>query len=834
MWAGASPETFLQDVRYGFRMLLKSPAFSVIAILTLALGIGANTAIFSVINGVLLNPLSFPNASRIVVMFQYKQNFPKGSISYPNFLDWQSGNRSFESMAAYRWTSGDITGVAEPESVHAQSISASFFPILGVSPILGRNFSLDEDRRGANPTVMISEGLWKRKFGSDPQIIGKRVIVSGIGRTILGVVPSSFHLILGNFRTAEIYVPIGEETEEAFFRRDSFWGLNALALLKRGVTLEQAQDDMKRVNVGLAAAYPDINSEIKANIVPLKEQIVGDMRPVLLVLLGAVAFVLLIACVNVANLLLARSSARQREFAIRVALGAGQVRLVRQLLTESIILALAGGAMGLIFAKWGTVAALAAVPRSLPRAEEIGLDPRVLLFTLVVSVFAGLMFGLIPALRIATANIGSTLKENGRALAGTRSGTQTLFVVGEMAMALVLLVGAGLMIRTLVRLWHVDPGFEAHGVLNFGVTPPPMLANKSADNIRAAYREIHSTIASVPGVEHASFNWGANPMEGDDEVSFWPEGPQARPQHQNELPSSLEYIVEPDYLKTMRIPLVRGRFLGEEDDERSTPVAAVDTSFAQKYFPGQDPIGKHVNVFDYDARINQKRWYQVLVIGLVGHVNQWGLSNDGSHSLHAEMYFPFSQVTSFNFRRIAGGAAVYVRFHDGINPEAFFQTVRKKLLATNHEIIAAGNESEEDIVARSIATERFSMMLLATFAGLALLLASVGIYGVLSYLVGQRTQEIGVRMALGAKRQDVLRLVLSDGFRMTLIGTGLGIVGALSLTHLMSKMLFGVKPTDLPTFAGVTILLCAIALLACYVPARRAMKVDPIVALRYE
>jgi len=834
MWSGASLEALLQDVRYGLRMLAKSPGFALVAVLTLAIGIGANTAIFSVINGVLLNALTFRDADHIVVMFQEKQHFPKGSISYPNFLDWQAGNRSFEAMAAYRWASGDITAVAEPESVRGQHVSASFFPLLGVTPILGRNFSADEDRRGADPTVMISEGLWKRKFGSDPYIISKRIIISGEGRTIIGVVPGSFKLLLGNFHTADIYVPLAGEKEEAFFRRDSFWGMNALARLKPGVSVDQARADMQRVNRGLAAAYPDINADIKANIVPLKEEIVGDMRPVLIVLLGAVAFVLLIACVNVANLLLARSSVRQREFAVRVALGAGQVRIIRQVLTESILLALAGGTLGLILAKWGTVAALAAVPRSVPRAEEIGLDTRVLLFTFGLSVLAGIAFGLIPALRVSKANLRSTLKESGRALAGSGSGVQSAFVVGEMAMALVLLSGAGLMIRSLVRLWHVDPGFEPHNVVRFGVTPPPSLASKSADEIRAAYRELHSAITSVPGVEHMSFNWGANPMQGDDEVSFWPQGPQPRPARQSDLPFSLEYVVEADYLQTMHIPLLRGRFLGDQDDERSNPVVVIDSSFAEKYFPGQDPVGKHVNIFDYDVRIKERTWQQVEVIGVVGHVSQFGLSADGAHSLHAQMYFPFAQVANLQFNQLAGGAAVYVRFHDGLNPEAFFQTLRRKLLTVNHDIVTANNESEEEVVARSIARERFSMVLLAAFAGLALMLASVGIYGVLSYIVGQRTQEIGVRMALGAQHLDVLRSVLGDGARLALLGAGIGVVAALGLTRVMTKMLFGIKPTDPFTFAAVALLLCCVALVACYVPARRATKVDPMVALRYE
>ena len=832
-------ETILQDIRYGFRMLRKSPGFTAVAIVTLALGIGANTAIFSVVNGVLLNPLPFPNPNRIVSMFQDKPNFPKGSISYPNFLDWQRDNRSFELMAAYRWADGSITGAGEPEDAKAQRISATFFPILGVNPILGRNFSADEDRRGANPTVLISEGFWKRKFASDPNIIGKRLIVAGVGRTIIGVIPSSFHLNVQNFRTADVYEPIGEETEPAFFKRDSFWGMDAIGLVKPGVTLEQAREDMKRVNTGLAAAYPDINANIKSNVITLNDEIVGDIRPVLWVLLGAVGFVLLIACGNVANLLLARSQARQREFSIRVALGAGGSRITRQLLTESLVLALIGGAVGLLVAKWGTTAALAVVPKgsfnpTIPRAETIGLDLRVLLFTLGVCIMTGIVFGLVPALRTSRARIGETLKDTGRTISGHRSRTQAAFVISEMAMALVLLVGAGLMLRTLMQLWRLDPGFDPHNVLRFDIVPPPSLQNQPPDAIRAAIRGIDASIHGVPGVEAASLNWGATAMQGDDEVGFVAEG-QRQPERQADLPLALSYIVEPEYLRTMRIPLLRGRFLTNQDNEHSARVALIDASFAQQYFRGQDPIGKHVRVLDFDNDPTQRTWIQLTVIGVVGHVSQFGLFADPTQSLHAQLYQAAMQrATDPLMKDFAQGAGVFVRFRSSATPNAFFETIRKKLIADNGEMIVAGNESEEEVVARSIASQRFSLVLLGVFAGLALLLASVGIYGVLSYLVGQRTQEIGVRMALGAQGHDVLRMVLSDGARMTAVGATLGLIAALGLTRLMAGMLFGVKPTDPITFMAVALLLCGIALFACYVPARRAARVDPMVALRYE
>jgi len=817
-------------------MLLRRRQFDAdldVVVLTLALGIGANTAIFSVVNGVLLSPLPFPKAKRIVSMFQDKPNFPRGSISYPNFLDWQRDNRTFESMAAYRWADGNLRGVGEPEDVKAQRVSATFLPILGVRPILGRNFSADEDRRGANPTVMISEGLWKRKFGSDPRVIGKRLIVAGMGRTVVGVVPSSFRLNIQNFRSADVYEPIGEEADAKFHQRDSFWGMDAIGLLKPGVTLEQAREDIKRVNASLADAYPDINANIKANIITLKDEMVGDIRPALLVLFGAVGFVLLIACVNVANLLLARSTSRQREFAVRVALGAGQVRVVRQLLTESVMLGVIGGALSLLLAQWGTAAAIAAVPSTVPRAEAILLDVRVLLFTLGVSLIAGVVFGLVPALKTSHTKIGATLKDTGRAISGYRSRTQAAFVVCEMAMALVLLVGAGLMIRTMAHLWRADPGFDPHNVLGFGITPPPSLADHSPDAIRAAYRQIHSIIRSMPGVEGVSLNWGAHPMEGDDEVNFWPEG-QEQPTRQADLAYSLEYVVEPDYLQTMRIPLLRGRFFTEGDNERSARVAVIDNRFAGKYFAGQDPIGKHIHVFDYDSDASRRTWVYLTVVGIVGHVNQFGLADDASHPLQAQLYRPFMQAPDLLTKDVAHGVGVYARFRSSLSPEAFFQTIRKKLLATNGEMIVSGNESEEEVVARSISSHRFATVLLGVFAALALLLAGVGIYGVLSYLVGQRTQEIGVRMALGAERLDVLRMVLADGARWTLVGVLIGAAAALGLTRMMSNMLFGVKPADPLTFASVALLLCAIALLACCLPARRAMRVDPMVALRHE
>jgi len=835
-------ETLLQDLRYCVRILARSPAFSLIAIVTLALGIGANTAIFSVVNGVLLSPLPFPHSEQIVSLFTEMPNFKNGSISYPNFEDWRRMNRTFSSIAAYRSDGFNLIGNGEPERLHGEMISAGFFETLGVNPILGRTFSADEDRIGANPTVMITEGLWKRKYGSDPNILGQRMVLNGVGRTIVGVVPASFHLHIQNFQRGdslsnEVYVPVGEWNEPHFHNnRGAGWGLDAIARLKPGITLEQGRQDMGRISRELAAAYPDVNGSKKAYLVRFEDEIVGadgtpgahNMRPVLLVILGAVMFVLLIACVNVANLLLARSTVRNREFAIRIALGAGEARIVRQLLTESVLLALLGGAVGLMLAKFGTAAALASMPRTMPRAEDISLDHRVLFFTFFISLMSGLAFGLAPALRTSHSDIGKTLKESGRSIALGRSRTQSVFVVLEMSMALVLLVGAGLMIRTLFVLWGLDPGFNPHNVMTFSFSGPPSFKGASPDGVRTAQRQVHDHLASMPGVEAASLSLGAQPMAGDSDGWFWIVG---RPMPKfSELPMTLQYVVEPDYLKAMRVPLRRGRFLSNEDNEHAPAVTVIDESFAEQYFKNEDPIGHYIDLNSDPSDPEKLPYYRI--VGVVGHINQWGLDSDSRSPLHAQMYLSLMQTPDSAWKRIGLASDMYVRTERRNVPS--FQEMRRRLLELNSELVVYAPEPLEETVAHTIGQQRFSMILLAAFAGIALLLASVGIYGVLSYLVGQRTQEIGVRMALGAQRRDVLRLILSDGARLAAVGIAIGLIAALALTRLMQSMLFGVKPTDPLTFACVALILGGIALLACYVPARKAMKVDPIQALRYE
>ncbi|NDQ55949.1 MAG: ABC transporter permease [Acidipila sp.] len=815
-------DTLWQDLRYAVRTLAKSPGFTAVVVLTLALGIGANTALFSVINGVLLNPLPYPEPSQLVTLHESKPNFETGSISYPNFRDWQKDNHTFSAIAVSRGTTLILTGMGEAEQLRGRFVSSDFFPLLGVKPVIGRTFAPGEDEIGAGPIAIVSVALWKRKFNSSPEILGKGITLDGKEFTIVGVIPANFDLLLRSFRVGEVYLPIGQWGNPLLTHRTAGLGIHGVGRLKLGVSVEQAQADMDRVTRNLAAAYPNEDKGIGAKLFPLREEMLGSIQPVLLVLLGAVGFVLLIACVNVANLLLARSAGRSREFAIRAALGAGQGRLIRQLLTESVLLALAGGGLGLLLAAWGTKAARGVLPAMMPRAGDIGLDSHVLIFTMAISLLAGILFGLAPALRTSQPDLHRTLKEGGRGSSGRRHHTQGVFVVVELSMALVLLIGAGLMIRSLQRLWDVDPGFNPRNVLTFGASLSPSMAKAKPDAIRAAFRELDDKLGAIPGVQAVSLSWGAMPMSGDDELLFWLDG-KPRPASVHEMNWALKYVVDPDYLKVMRIPLLRGRFLTDRDNAQSPPVLVIDEAFAQKYFPNQDPIGKRLSHDDYN---------HAEIVGVVGHVNQWGLDRDATQELRAQAYVSIRQLPDEVISLTPGGVSVLLRSEGELT--GLFDSVRRTVQQINSEEVVYGAQTMEEIISDSLAARRFSMILLGVFASLALLLSSVGIYGVISYLVGQRTHEIGIRVALGAQRGDVLRLVLGEGAKMALLGVGIGVVAALGLTRLMAHMLYGVSATDPLTFTAVATLLTGVSQAACYVPARRAMRVDPLEALRYE
>jgi predicted permease len=812
-------DTLLQDLRYGFRMLAKAPAFTAIAILTLALGIGANTALFSVVNGVLLTPLAYPQSRQLVAIYGQTVGFAQAPINYPNFLDWQRDSQSFSSMAIYRNQDYNFTGIGEAERLTGYMVSADFFSTLGVTPVLGRTLRPDDDHLGAAPVVILGGGFWKRKFGSSLDVLGKSMVLNGTSYTIAGVIPAGFTFY---GRDRDVYTPIGQWNNVSFRDRRIDVSSHGIARLKPGVTLAQARADMDGIAQNLAVAYPEANKAVGITLVSMKEDIVGNVQPFLIVLLAAVGFLLLIACANVANLLLARSMARSREFAIRAALGASQARVIRHLLTESVLLAGLGGALGLLLAAWGTKAVLATLPGALPRAAEVALDSRVLLFTLALSLFAGIIFGLAPALKTSRVNLEEILKETGRGASGARHRLQGVFVAAEVAMALVLLVGAGLMVRSLSALWRVDPGFNPSHAITFTLSLPPDPATNSAAT-RARLRQFDDKMRSIPGVQAVSVTLGSRPMIHNSAEPFWIEG-QPKPANLPDMPQAMFYLVEAGFQQAMGVTLQRGRFITPQDDEHAPIVIDIDDVFARTYFPNENPVGKHLHLAGFEVEAE--------IVGVVGHVKQWGLDADAKSAIEAQFDYPFMQLPEKLMPLAANAVAVVLRTQG--DPTNVMASVRQAVAEIDSRELVYNVQTMNDVVSNSFAARRLSMLLLAVFAALALVLACVGIYGVISYLVGHRSHEIGVRVALGAQQSDVLKLVLGHGTKMALLGVAAGLLAALALTRLMSNQLFGVSPHDPVTFSAVAALLMAVATAACYIPARRAMRVDPIIALRHE
>jgi predicted permease len=812
----------LQDLRFGARMLLRSPGFTTVAVLTLALGIGATSAMFSVIDAVLLRPLPYNEPDRLVMVWGKLSGIglprDQNAVSVPEFIDFQAMNQVFEGIAAFAGSSFNLTVEGGPERVEGASVSASLFPLLHVQPVWGRTFRPEEDQPGRDNVVLLSHGLWQRRFGSDPSLIGKTLTLSGRVYSVIGILPPNFEL-LGE---AEIWKPIAFDAEALSENRRADHFLAVVARLKPGVTLAQAQANMdviaRRLQEKNPAQYAP-RSGWGVRLTPLLEEMVEDTRPALLMLLGAVALLLVIACANVANLLLARASARQREIAIRAALGAGRGRLIRQLLTESCLLGLLGGALGLLLALWGGDLLVKLGPENLPRLKDVAIDGRTLGFTLLISLGANFLFGLAPAWQTCGGQRSAQLKEGSRGATASPRGARLrgLVAVSQISLSLVLLVGAGLLIKSFVRVLQVDPGFNANHVLTMRINLPSVRYPEPRQ-AQAFFRQLLQRVETLPGVEYAglvshlplgSVGWsGTFTVEGlvtDPTKS----GPEA-----DRRPSST------DYFRAMGIPLLKGRFFDRRDETEDAPkVAIVDETLAQTFWSGQDPIGKRLKLGGLQS---SRPWMSV--VGVVRHVKDQGLDAQSRF----QMYWPYPQQLP------ARTMSLVIRARSGVDPRSLTRAAQNEVLALDKEQPVFAIRTMEEVVSRSVAQRRLSMLLLVIFAAVAVTLATVGIYGVMSYSMAQRTHEIGIRMALGARAPDVLALVAKQTLTLVALGVAVGLAGALLFTRSLASLLFQVQPTDPAILLGATLLLAAVALGAGHIPARRAVKVDPMTALRCE
>jgi putative ABC transport system permease protein len=806
--------------------LWKSPAFTLVAVLAVALGVGANTAIFSVVNAVLLRALPYENSERVAALYTGRgPSEPGGPLSYPDLLDYRAQTRAFEYVAGYQGV-GTVMSVAqgdEPERVRGTEVMADLFPALGVKPARGRVFTREEDVEGGPSVIVISDGLWRRRFGSDPNVVGREVGMGLTGRpaTVIGVMPPGFKFPPDEAEALDYYTPFvaqnAKSNADSMKNRDSVF-IPTVAKLRDGVPFEQAAAEVATVAERIAAEHPDTSTNRRARVVPLHEDLVGQVRPALLVLLGAVGLVLLIACANVANLLLARAASRGREIAVRTALGATRARVARQLMTESLMLSLAGGAAGLLLAVWGVDAVIKLSPANVvPRLAEASIDARVFLFALGVSVLTGLVFGLAPALSASKTDLAGSLKDGGRggSAGRRRSRLRSALVVAEVALSLVLLVGAGLLIKSFRQLVTTDPGYSPARVL--AVTVALNTKKFADDDSRAGYfREAVARIGRLPGVESAGLTRLLPLGRSDIFNSFQIAGRAPVAPGGRNAPRS--YTVSPDYFRVLNIPVRRGRAFAAADVKSAQQVIVVNEAFVSRFFPGQEPLGQHVVLDGPDDKPLPPRE----VVGVVGNIRFESFRDEAQ----PEYYIPFEQAP-------AAVTQVVVRAL-GEDAAALTPSVRAALKGVDPNLLIWRTETMDELAGQSVAPQRFNVALLGFFAALAMLLAAVGLYGVMSYTVTQRRHEIGIRMALGAQSRDVLRLVVRQGMLLTLAGLGVGLAGALALTRLMVSLLYGVSATDPLVFAAVSLLLAAVALLASYIPARRATKVDPMVALRYE
>ena len=806
-------ETVFKDIRYGLRSLLKHKTFTAISIVTLALGIGANSAIFSVVNAVVLRPLPYQDSERLAMLWTTKDTNLEQPFSFADYNDLKSQAKSFSAIgAASPLWNFILSGAGEPEPVQGMYVSASLFELLKVVPEKGRAFTAEEDRTGGPPVVIISRALWERRFGGDPNVIGKPMSISGTTATITGVMPAQFQFL---DPAAELWVPLAQNQFAASARQVRL--LSVVGRLNDGVQASEANAELTNIARRLESEYPDSNSGVSARLVPLHAQVTGKVRPALLLLFGAVALVLLIACANIVNLMLVRSAARHRELAVRAALGAGRWRLIRQLLTESITLSVLGGAAGILLGSWGVNALLTLNPVPIPSYNKISVDMTVLAFTLVASVVTGIVFGLAPVWQTLRVDLNSALKEGGRgaiAEAGQRR-LSSLLVIAEMAMAMVLLIGAGLLLRSFARLLEVNPGFTTENLLTMQIGLPNQSYQEPQK--RAAFmQQLEANLRGAPEVTSVGFVTRLPLMSTLNNITSYLTI-EGREVPAGERPEIDFRRASTGYFETMGIPLLSGRLVTEQDVTNNSRLVLINEAMAKRFWPGEDPVGKRISTIVSSGQ--QVPWQTIA--GVVGNVRHLGLDVEP----RPEIYYHTNTQPPF-------GPVVVIRTTS--DPKRLISIARAKVRELDRDVPISNVNTMEQLVAQSVAQRRFGMFLLGVFALLALLLAAIGIYGVVSYSVTQRTQEIGVRMALGANATDVLKMVLKNGMSLAAIGVVLGLAGAFGLTRLMSKLLFEVAPTDVTTFALVSVGLIAVALLACYLPARRAMKVDPLEALRYE
>ncbi|HEX8144503.1 MAG TPA: ABC transporter permease [Pyrinomonadaceae bacterium] len=802
--------TLWQDVRYGFRMLTKKPGFTIAAVLALAIGIGANTAIFSVVNAVLLRPLPYKEADRLTLVWLKGPEAAGGDrvpLSVADFLDWRAQNQVFEKVAAFGTNLFNYTGGEMPEQVRGASVTADFFDILGTPAALGRTFLPEEDRPDASPVVVVSHSFWQKRLASDPHVAGRAITLNDKVYTIIGVMPAGF-----DFPQQESQLWTAFQLQPPKRRGPYF--LQGVARLKQGVTLEQARAAMNLVGDPTQGPKPVAGDRF--NVLPLSEFIVGDVRPALFVLLGAVALVLLIATANVANLLLARASAREKEISIRAALGASRARIIRQLLTESLLLAGLGGLLGLLLAYWGIDLLLALSPANIPRLHAVRIDAQVLLWTTLISLVSGIIFGLAPALQSARWNLNEALKEGGRSMTESfgKRRLRSAFVIAEIALTLMLLSSAGLLIKSFLRLQRVDPGVNAERVLTMQIPLPRSRYEK--DSARAAfYQQLLERVKAVPGVQAAAVSSSLPPDLISVSDNFSLEDQAATPADQ--LPAGDLLMVSPDYFRALGIPLVRGRYFNETDTADAPPVVIVNETLARQFFPGQDPVGKR---FRQGGAEQDQPFMQI--VGVVGDVKYEGLEA----KVQPAFYEPFLQ---------SPWSDMYLAVQSSTtDPLTLVPAIRQEVAALDKDVPVAAINTMDQLLFKSVAQPRFRTLLVAIFSAMALLLAAIGIYGVISYSVAKRTHEIGIRMALGAQRRDVLKMIVGQGMVLTLIGVLIGVAAALLVTRFMSGLLYGVTATDPLTFIAVSLMLALVALLATVIPAHRATKVDPMEALRYE